>query len=183
MTPALGFIILGAILLKAGFKNQNIVDVILGRETENPKGKVPSTADILAGIGEGDLGGLTDTPVIPSTDAPSGMPSGTVQFDGVPVAAWIVPQLRWARSHGWKGRVTSGWRDPRRKITPSPGLPVAPQGKSNHNRTTWPGGAVDVTDADGLERVLRSGGPLAPGRSLKRGTAIGDPIHFSATGR
>src|SRR3954464_15094011 len=35
---------------------------------------------------------------------------GVETFDGVPVAAWMVPSLRWARNHGWSGVVFSGFR-------------------------------------------------------------------------
>jgi hypothetical protein len=188
VTAALGFLILGAILLKAGWKDQNIVDVLLGNDKTNPGGHVPdpTAQSILAGIGEGDLGtpgapgGLTRTPVLPSA-APSGKVHGTTQFDGIPVASWIAPILHAARSTGrWRGRVTSGYRSPNEVVTPSPGLPVAPQGKSNHNGTIFPKGAVDVSDPGGLEDALKH---VAGGYLLKRGTAIGDPIHFSATGR
>jgi hypothetical protein len=33
-----------------------------------------------------------------------------VKFDGKPVAAWIAPALAYARQHGWKGTVNSGFR-------------------------------------------------------------------------
>lgn len=176
MTPAVAALVMGGILLVAGFQGRNVIDVALGRE-----GKIPDSTvdDNLApyGVTSADLPNLPEL----TTGPGGGLPSGTAQFDGYPVAKWIIPALRWARNNGhWTGKVTSGWRDPKRVITPSPGLPVAPQGKSNHNGTVYPRGAVDVSDPDGLERAMRS----YPGHpKLHRGTAIGDPIHFSATGR
>ena len=38
--------------------------------------------------------------------------AGVITFDGRPVAAWFEPHLTWARQHGWKGTLQSGWRDP-----------------------------------------------------------------------
>lgn len=49
MTPAIALLIIGAILLKAGFKNQNVIDVLLGRDTENPGGRVPASTLSLGG--------------------------------------------------------------------------------------------------------------------------------------
>lgn len=169
MTPALAALILGGILVVAGFQNRNVIDVALGRE-----GDPIST----------DSGGDGFGPSPPdTTDAtmPANLPSGLGTFDGKPVAKWIIPRLKWARANGyWHGSVSSGYRDPNEVVTPSPGLPVAPQGKSNHNTTHYPGGAVDVSDPDGLENAMRHYHGMP---KLVRGTAIGDPIHFSATGR
>lgn len=176
MPAALAALTLGAILIVAGIQNRNVIDVALGRQ-----GKMNgSTADEALdkfGVTSKDLTSLPDLTPGP-TDT---LPKGTGTFDGRAVAKWIIPRLQWARANGyWHGQVTSGWRDPKQVVTPSPGLPVAPQGKSNHNTTTYPGGAVDVSDPDGLEEGMRH----YPGfPKLKRGTAIGDPIHFSATGR
>lgn len=166
MTPALAALLLGGILVVAGFQGRSVLDVALGR---------PKPAD--QGGGQSDPTALPDLTPLPTT----GLPHGTATFDGLPVAKWIIPRLTWARNNDyWHGQVTSGWRDPNRKITPSPGMPVAAQGQSNHRGTVYPLGAVDVSDADGLENAMRH----YPGfPKLKRGTAIGDPIHFSATGR
>lgn len=167
---------LGFVTIYSGFSNQSIADLL------TLKGTGGGTKGHWSGTGGGDLGTPTDTG--PSPFAPTGdlgkMPAGgTTRFDGLPVSSWIVPILSWARNHGWGGKVTSGYRDPSEVVTPSPGLPVAPQGKSNHNRTYWPGGAVDVTNPDELESVLKR---YARYPTLVRGTSIGDPIHFSATG-
>jgi hypothetical protein len=159
-------------LIVSGWKNKPITDVILGRDGRRSSGNV--TLDSGSDASYGDVFG-TSPITYPTTN---GSHLGTIQVDGHPVALWIYPAVKWAKSHGWHGQVTSGWRDPSRVITPSPGLPVAPQGKSNHNGVAYPSGAIDVSDPDGFERALRT----YPGLPLRRGTAIGDPIHFSATG-
>lgn len=110
-----------------------------------------------------------------------------VRIDGVEVAPWIAPRLRWARRNGWQGKVISGvrsralqqrlydeWKRGERAG------PVARPGTSNHEGRKYPRGAVDVTDGDGLERAMRSwpgrGRPLVP-------FGAGDRPHFSLTGR
>lgn len=174
MTPAIALFVIGAILLRAGWKNQSVVDSALGRAARKAVGNVPELTQLLDQASGGDM---TDFPSLVNTPV---IGTGLVTMDGKPVAAWIARYLRWARKHGWSGQVTSGWRDPDRVITPSPGLPVAPQGQSNHRGKRFPLGAVDVSEPDELERVLRRfPGPVP----LRRNSAIGDPVHFSATGR
>lgn len=165
------------VTIYSGISGQSMMDIL------TLKGTSGGTAD----PGGGDVStapAYGDTPAGQNLQVPGDlgkMPAaGTRRFDGVPVATWIVTVLQWARNHGeWTGKVTSGWRDPSEVVTPSPGLPVAPQGQSNHGKTAWPGGAVDVSDPDGLEAALKHY-PKFP--TLVRGTAIGDPIHFSARG-
>lgn len=55
-------------------------------------------------------------------------------FQGLQVAKWIIPELLYAQAHGWKGRITSGYR--------SGFDPMAPSG-SEHAQDIYPGGAVD----------------------------------------
>lgn len=162
MPLAMGAVLFGAILLVAGWQNRSLLDVALGRAS-TVKGGSPNPEATAATTGGNP----------PSV-------GGTKSIDGHHVASWIVPIVIYARAHGWHGVVTSGYRDPREIVHPSPGLPVAPQGKSNHNKKTWPGGAVDVSDPDGFERAIQH----YPGLfSVKRDPSIGDPIHFSSTGR
>jgi hypothetical protein len=67
MTPAVGLLLVGGILLVAGFQNRNIVDVILGRDTPgDPKGKVPDVSTTTA-----VPGGTGGTP------SPGGIVAGT----------------------------------------------------------------------------------------------------------
>lgn len=175
MMLPLTLILFGAILLDSAITNRSLVDTALARKGEplsSGGGGAPGTPSqdtpTTAGPGATLKGG---------NDAPKGL----VQFDGHPVAAWIVPGLKWCRKHGyWHGAVTSGWRDPNVVITPSPGLPVAPQGKSNHRGKAWPLGAVDVSDAPGLEEGMKHYPGLL---KVKRDPSIGDPVHFSWTGR
>lgn len=105
-------------------------------------------------------------------------------FEGVPVAAWMVPALKFARQHGWTGKLTSGVRTyaqqaalyANRGSNPNP---VAPPGKSNHEIEN--GGAFDATQPQQLNRILQAftgKRPIwAPTVGLK------DPVHFSATGK
>lgn len=173
MTPGIALIIIAAILIKAGWKNQNIVDVALGRDTRNPDGNVD-------GGDPGTVTGGTGAAVV-------GAPSGTTLIDGKPVASWIVPYVRFARSHGWNGVVTSGYRSNALQSSLYNDLlagrrrgPVAEPGKSNHNYIVFPRGAIDVSDPDGFQRALNQFvGPVP----LRRDPTIGDPVHFSVTGR
>lgn len=103
--------------------------------------------------------------------------SGTVNFEGKKVAAWIAPALTYAREHGWKGTVTSGFRSyaDQQRIYNSGVRPAAKPGTSNHEGSRYPLGAVDVTDASTLSRILQSS-PY--GRKLVWAGAK-DPVHFS----
>lgn len=98
-----------------------------------------------------------------------------------PIASWIVPILQWASEHGWSGTVTSGYRTYAEQASlNASGAYSAPAGKSNHETTQYPGGAVDVTDPSQLIAVLRN----YPGSQQLIGGVLGsvDPEHFSATG-
>lgn len=98
-----------------------------------------------------------------------------------PIATWIVPILTWAYAHGWGGIVTSGYRSYYEQLQLNlAGAYSAQAGRSNHETTVYPGGAVDVTEPSRLIAVLHSyTGPLK-----LVGGVLGpvDPEHFSATG-
>jgi hypothetical protein len=122
----------------------------------------------------------------PSSASPSAAPSDgkTTTFDGKTVVAWMVPALKYARAHGWTGKVISGVRSHELQSQLYADFkagrragPVAVPGESNHEIAN--GGAVDVSDPYTLARIMAH----YSGRKLKQGTAIGDPPHFSATGR
>jgi len=117
---------------------------------------------------------------------------GLIWFDSHQVAAWIVPILQAARADGvWGGSVISGYRSPEYQCqvcshicsggcqNGCPGLCAKP-GTSNHQGITRPAGAVDVTDAAGLQRWCRAhGNPLhGNGEMLPY-----DIPHFSSSGR
>jgi hypothetical protein len=103
--------------------------------------------------------------------------SGVASFEGKKVAAWIKPALVYARNHGWKGQVNSGYRSfaDQTRIYNSGVRPAAKPGTSNHEGTDFPRGAVDVSDAQTLARIL------ARSPYGKRLTWAGakDPVHFS----
>ncbi len=108
---------------------------------------------------------------------------GTVMWGGVPIAAWIAPELKWAQRQGWGGSVTSGYRSYAeqavlyaRYLAGGP-LAAAP-GTSEHESTRYPGGAVDVTDYTTLSRIA----PRYPGAQKLIWFGPGDPVHFSGTG-
>lgn len=113
--------------------------------------------------------------------------SGTEKFNGLHVAKWIVPALKWARQNGWHGKITSGFRsvDHNREIGGARG--------SHHTQTKYPGGAIDVgapedrTAGSALAKVLRG---YRGAHKLLQGTPAhgntwhgGDYGHFSASGR
>jgi hypothetical protein len=108
---------------------------------------------------------------------PTGMPKGVGHFEGKPVAAWIVPALTYARAHGWKGTVTSGYRSyaDQQRIYNSGVRPAAKPGTSNHEGADFPRGAIDATDAAQLSAILRAS-PYAS-KLIYAGTK--DPVHFS----
>jgi hypothetical protein len=98
-----------------------------------------------------------------------------------PIAAWIAPVLQWASQHGWSGSVTSGYRSYQQQASlNSQGLYSAPAGRSNHETTTYPGGAVDVSDPSQLIQVLK--GYTGPQKLVGGVLGSVDPEHFSATG-
>lgn len=172
MTPAIALLVIGFIILKAGWSNQSIVDTALGRTSQ-------TTDD------QGSGGG--SVPDGPGVTGLQHAPAGTTMIDGFPVANWIAPYVNFARRNGWGGRVLSGYRS----LSNQTGLynqmiqgkragPVAKPGESNHEYIAFPRGAIDVEDPDGFQRALNHFvGPVP----LRRDPTIGDPTHFSFTGR
>lgn len=108
--------------------------------------------------------------------APAGG-TGTGSFDGKKVAGWIAPILEYARQHGWKGTVSSGYRSyaDQERIYDSGVRPAAVPGTSNHEGSQFPRGAVDVTDAQQLAQILAR----SPYRKRLRYAGSKDPVHFS----
>lgn len=110
---------------------------------------------------------------------------GVTTFDGKPVAKWLKPYLIWARDHGWKGTLASGYRTPAYsehlcyQICGMPSCPGLCAGRSSkHTKHVKPDGALDVTDYLNFARIIR-GCPLSPRifNALPK-----DLVHFSATG-
>lgn len=72
-------------------------------------------------------------------------PPGVGSWGGFPVDKWIIPELNYARAHGWHGDITSGWRTEAKSA--ELGFP-----HDEHTKTSYPGGAVDfggMTDPAG----------------------------------
>lgn len=178
-------LVFGGILLVAGARGHSLTSEALGAPvplsdaspSDAPGVQTPSSSDT-GGIPGGSLPALT----IPGI-------GGSVIIDGLPVARWIAPAVKYARAHGWGGRVTSGVRSDAQQasacthVCGNPGgCPnrCAPPGASNHRGTVLPLGAVDVTDPDGFERALQGYVGIRPRRGAVQAT---DPVHFSFTGR
>lgn len=104
-------------------------------------------------------------------------PKGVTQFEGHTVAAWIKPALVYARAHGWKGEVNSGFRTLQQQtnIYNSGVRPAAKPGTSNHEGADYPRGAVDVSDPAALSKILQRS-PYATQLQWAGGK---DPPHFS----
>jgi hypothetical protein len=109
------------------------------------------------------------------------VPQASWNPESKPIAGWISPILDWASQHGWSGSVTSGYRDYSQQASiNASGAFSAPAGKSNHETTQYPGGAVDVTDPSQLIQVLK--GYTGPYKLVGGVLGPADPEHFSATG-
>ena len=112
--------------------------------------------------------------------------TGVAQFDGKAVAAWIQPYLVWARQNGWKGTLTSGWRDPAYSEHLCLNMCGAPTcagrcaGRtSNHAGSNKPAGAIDVSDYVTFGQLMARC-PYTP--RLQNQLGARDPVHFSASG-
>lgn len=112
-----------------------------------------------------------------SNQAHGSTPTGTATFDGKTVAAWIKPALVYARAHGWKGTVNSGFRSfaEQTRIYNSGVRPAAKPGTSNHEGSDFPRGAVDVSEAAQLSAILAN----SPYASKLQWAGAKDPVHFS----
>ena len=106
-----------------------------------------------------------------------GTRGGVASFGGHKVAGWIRPILDYARRRGWQGAVTSGYRSfaEQQRIYDSGVRPAAKPGTSNHEFTAFPGGAIDVSNAAELSRILKS----SPYASKLVWAGAKDPVHFS----
>ncbi len=112
-----------------------------------------------------------------SVFVPPGGSGKTAKFGDKTVAGWIAPILQYARSQGWKGSVNSGFRSlaEQTRIYNSGVRPAAKPGTSNHEGSEFPRGAVDVSDAQQLARILER----SPYRGKLVWAGAKDPVHFS----
>jgi hypothetical protein len=169
------------------------------QRAEDAIGKIAKTSHLITGI---DLTPFIDhtlaSPQAPaqapqrgrSTPAPTlAAPTRTGKgytvgnFEGTKVAAWMVPALKYARAHGWAGKLTSGLRSTALQAQlyaryKAGGNIAAPPGKSNHEIQN--GGAFDATDAQQLNHILQS----FPGKRPIYAPTVGlnDSVHFSLNG-
>jgi hypothetical protein len=109
--------------------------------------------------------------------------AGLVNFNGVPVAAWIAPILTYAAANGWNGHLVQydGFRTYGDQVTVSEGggIAAAP-GRSRHEGTQWPDGAIDIPDdAANFNSIVNAPGSPVRGQLLWRAPE-GDPVHFSS---
>lgn len=168
-----------------------LVDALLAGGTGHVKGSIHQN---LLGHAEALLqsGAYTHTTPAKTTISTSGAAAGntsapdahggTVMIDGHPVANWIAQEIHWARAHGWKGRINSGYRsDAEQTAIYKSGVRPAAVPKSmggsgsNHEGTVFPYGAIDVSDAPQLAAILRN----KPGGSRLVYAGAKDPVHFS----
>jgi hypothetical protein len=111
---------------------------------------------------------------------------GVGSFDGHPVARPFIPRLQWAREHGWKGYLVSGWRDPAYSeslcysMCGAPSCPGRCAGRSSrHSQITIEGGAIDVSDYANFGQLMTRC-PYNP--KIKNALGVRDPVHFSVAG-
>lgn len=148
-------------------------------ETELPHEKEAKRSQRIVGkTGANQSPFLQASPLgVPLTPDAARKLGGLASFEGKPVAAWIVPFLNYAKSHGWKGSLTQGFRTYSEEVSIyNSGIrPAAHPGTSNHGKRNFPGGAVDVEGAEELNRILQT----IPGGSLLKWAGAKDPVHFS----
>lgn len=111
---------------------------------------------------------------------------GVVRFDGVPVAKVALPHLKFARAHGWGGRLVSGWRSPSYSqslcygMCGEPSCPGLCAGlSSNHVGKTKDRFALDVSDYIEFGQIM--GRPDAPDPRIFNDLPR-DLVHYSPNG-
>lgn len=109
---------------------------------------------------------------------------GVGTYDGKPVANAAIPYLKWARAHGWNGRLVSGWRDPKYsqslcyRMCGRPSCSGLCAGlASNHVGASPARFAVDVSDYDKFRQLMAQ----YPGPKIKNNLPR-DRVHFSPSG-
>lgn len=189
MTFGFALMAVGWILMESGWSNSSISDVLKGISKTIPTSYSPGAGDTgfisyLTGGTSGAVSGVGEA-VTPRSGG-SGravpgakLPVGVTSFDGKPCAKWVAAELQWAREHGWKGRLESGYRSKadQERVCATGVTPCAKPGTSNHEGKRFPKGAADVTNPEELDAVLSH----KHGRKLKyTGKTIGDVPHFSS---
>ena len=137
MTLGFAFLVGGGLLILAGIRNRSITDVLQGQvsalDVPQASGDATSgTATMQSGTGVGGGGS-------PSARAAFHV-EGVGTWNGIQVAKWIIPALKWAKAHGGNTDITSGYR---------PGTdPHTATGRSEHQGTKYPHGAIDFGGMD-----------------------------------
>lgn len=188
--PAYAALLAGGVGLVAAIKGGSIREVLAGNNSPirplttaipssfggGSSSAAGASMQTAAFVQSGPGGGVAPSQ-IPSSHKAAELLQGLGSFDGHQVALWIIPFLRYARSHGWKGSVTSGYRSyaEQARIYNSGVRPAAVPGSSNHEGQAFPRGAIDVTEAAQLSAILER----LPGGSLLKWAGSADPVHFS----
>lgn len=178
-----GFALLAVtyLLLDAGLTKRSILGV-LNNEAHGSGVAVTSDTNSSSGATIASITG-TQSAADSIGEARAGLAAaGTTEYDGHPVADWIIPILMYGKSHGWTGTVSSGWRsDAEQKAIYDSGVrPAAvPRSEggagSNHEGTVFPEGAVDVTNASQLSQILMA----SKYANILVWAGSKDPVHFS----
>lgn len=187
-TPAIALLVAGGVLFEAARSKRSIVDTLLAREAPAPTIN-PTVSAVVTNAQTKASGAVSSVTAAVQKGQAVVAKAGTAVWhnpDGEsnPVALWMIPQLKWCRKHGWDGNIASGYRTPAEQIAAATnyGLQHYPNGPlaSNHVRTIYPGGAIDVKNPAQLAAVLRKC-PIRP-RLVWGGPVMGDQPHFSANG-
>lgn len=111
---------------------------------------------------------------------------GISTFDGKPVANAAIQYLNWAREHGWRGRLNSGWRSRAYSqhlcyaMCGRPQCPGRCAGVSTNHVYAQPDQfAIDVSDYGTFGSMMRRC-PIRP--SIHNYLGARDPVHFSPSG-
>jgi len=190
MTFAFAAFTFGAIFIFTAFKDMNIADFLRGDTNEDANTASFLPTDVQSRLVAYATGGGSGTGGSGQATLTSGTSSGGVRTgrglktwtnpDGSKeaIAAWIYAELIRLGAKG-KIQINSGFRTYAEQVEACKhASPCATPGTSNHEKKTYPGGAIDVQNYDTLNALIRRKG----GSSLKW-YGSGDVWHFSATGR
>jgi hypothetical protein len=175
-TLAVGAAGAGTLLLWSGITGAGVLSNLKGLLHGNP----PSSADANA-IGT-PTGGTDST--TPSTGVAG--PGGTATVDGIAVASWLAPLIAYAKSHGWTGTLTSGYRSAadQARVCATGVQPCAAPGTSHHQGLAYPDGAIDVTPRysgpQSFVAIVRGSG--LQGATEIQAAGAKDPVHISIVG-
>lgn len=180
MAAALLVLTVGGVMVYSALTGTSIIDVFAGKKEDTLDSQGGSKlSDVASSFTAGAAAGAVG-PAPAATNQ-----TGTGIIDGKRVAKWIIPQVKWARAHGWKGKVTSGYRTPLYSQSLCFGICDAPSCNgtcaglsSNHSGSKSPEGAIDVSDPAEFTAALSD----CPYRPKLHNDLPNDLGHMSATG-